>query len=148
MALQKNMKARQPPIEGKTVRDRLDNWLKLKEEGIASKKLLKRPLCTPSQYREMWDRKPALRAVYSDIYRHLLEKTRPGLVLEIGGGSGNFKGQRPPQFRLISFSQPGLMQFVTRAAASLCRWIFCQCCYGRCAASHRKPTHRLSAGGL
>jgi len=56
---------------------------------------LKRPLCTPSQCREIWDRKPALRAVYSDIYRHLLEKTRPGLVLEVGGGSGNFKGHAP-----------------------------------------------------
>jgi SAM-dependent methyltransferase len=43
----------------------------------------------------VWDRKPALRAVYSDIYRHMLEKARPGPVLEIGGGSGNFKRYAP-----------------------------------------------------
>lgn len=45
----------------------------------------------PTRYREIWQRKPALRAVYSDIYRHILEHAVSGSVLEIGGGSGNFK---------------------------------------------------------
>jgi SAM-dependent methyltransferase len=41
--------------------------------------------------RELWQRKPALRAIYSDIYRRMLEVSVPGPILEIGGGSGNFK---------------------------------------------------------
>lgn len=43
------------------------------------------------EYRQIWERKPALRAVYSDYYRRIMATARPGLVLEIGGGSGNLK---------------------------------------------------------
>ncbi len=49
----------------------------------------------PAEYRSLWDRKPVLRAVYSDIYRHMLDATVPGPILEIGGGSGNFKQFAP-----------------------------------------------------
>ena len=45
----------------------------------------------PRAFRAIWDRKPALRAVYNDVYRHILDLTVPGLTLEAGGGSGNFK---------------------------------------------------------
>ena len=45
----------------------------------------------PATYREIWDRKPVLRAVYGDIYRRMLEHVVPGPILEVGGGSGNFK---------------------------------------------------------
>ena len=45
----------------------------------------------PIGYREIWDRKPALRTVYSDIYRRMLDQVVPGPILEVGGGSGNFK---------------------------------------------------------
>lgn len=45
----------------------------------------------PTAYRAVWERKPVLRAVYSDIYRHMLDAAVPGPVLEIGAGSGNFK---------------------------------------------------------
>jgi SAM-dependent methyltransferase len=45
----------------------------------------------PQAFREIWDRKPVLRAVYNDIYKHILDATVPGATLEIGGGSGNFK---------------------------------------------------------
>jgi SAM-dependent methyltransferase len=45
----------------------------------------------PATYRKIWDRKPALRAVYGDVYRHMLMHVVPGPILEVGGGSGNFK---------------------------------------------------------
>ena len=45
----------------------------------------------PASYREIWDRKPVLRAVYGDIYRRMLAHVVPGPILEVGGGSGNFK---------------------------------------------------------
>jgi SAM-dependent methyltransferase len=45
----------------------------------------------PLAFREVWDRKPALRAVYNDIYRRMVDAIAPGPVLEVGGGSGNFK---------------------------------------------------------
>lgn len=41
--------------------------------------------------RAMWERKPALRAVYSDYFRRLARACRPGRTLEIGGGSGRLK---------------------------------------------------------
>jgi SAM-dependent methyltransferase len=46
-------------------------------------------------HREVWERKPALRAVYRDIYRRILDATVPGPTLEIGGGPGNFKEVAP-----------------------------------------------------
>jgi SAM-dependent methyltransferase len=46
-------------------------------------------------YRAIWNSKPSLRAVYIDIYQRMLAKTVPGPILEIGGGSGNFKATVP-----------------------------------------------------
>ncbi len=46
-------------------------------------------------YRALWNSKPGLRAVYSDIYRRMLAQAVPGPILEIGGGSGNFKSFVP-----------------------------------------------------
>jgi SAM-dependent methyltransferase len=46
-------------------------------------------------YRAIWNAKPSLRAVYADIYRRMLAKTVLGPILEIGGGSGNFKATVP-----------------------------------------------------
>jgi SAM-dependent methyltransferase len=46
-------------------------------------------------HRAVWERKPALRAVYHDIYRRILDVTVPGRTLEIGGGPGNFKAVAP-----------------------------------------------------
>lgn len=44
-----------------------------------------------AEHRELWERKPALRAVYTDCYRRIVAACRPGLTLELGGGPGNFK---------------------------------------------------------
>ena len=49
----------------------------------------------PERYREIWRTKPALRAVYADIYRRIGAFRRPGRTLEIGGGSGNLKDYAP-----------------------------------------------------
>jgi SAM-dependent methyltransferase len=49
----------------------------------------------PAAYRDVWNRKPALRAVYADIYERILQQCVPGQTLEVGGGSGNFKAFAP-----------------------------------------------------
>jgi SAM-dependent methyltransferase len=46
-------------------------------------------------YRAIWNTKPSLRAVYADIYKRILANSVPGSILEIGGGSGNFKATVP-----------------------------------------------------
>jgi len=43
------------------------------------------------EYRAIWERKPALRVIYSHYYRRIVALTVPGRTLEIGGGSGNLK---------------------------------------------------------
>jgi SAM-dependent methyltransferase len=45
----------------------------------------------PAEYRAIWHSKPVLREIYSDIYRRIVSVLAPGKILEIGGGSGNFK---------------------------------------------------------
>jgi SAM-dependent methyltransferase len=49
----------------------------------------------PLDYRAVWRDKPALRAIYRAYYQEILERCRPGLTLEIGGGSGNLKSFMP-----------------------------------------------------
>jgi SAM-dependent methyltransferase len=44
-------------------------------------------------YRDIWDRKPVLRAIYDDFYDRIAAACRPGLTIEIGGGIGNLKGR-------------------------------------------------------
>jgi len=48
-----------------------------------------------TNYREIWNAKPVLRAIYGDIYRRMMTSIAPGLTLEVGGGSGNFKSFAP-----------------------------------------------------
>lgn len=43
------------------------------------------------QHREIWNRKPVLKTVYGDYYRRILAYRTQGPILEVGGGSGNFK---------------------------------------------------------
>src|SRR5262249_21742130 len=47
------------------------------------------PGLTPAQYREVWERKPALRAVYRDYARWIDGQRVPGVTIEIGAGPGN-----------------------------------------------------------
>ena len=46
-------------------------------------------------YRAIWNSKPVLRAVYADLFRHILDYAAPGPTLELGGGSGNLKSIAP-----------------------------------------------------
>ena len=39
----------------------------------------------------IWNKKPVLRLIYGDYYKRILKEINPGNILEIGGGSGNFK---------------------------------------------------------
>jgi SAM-dependent methyltransferase len=43
----------------------------------------------------MWDRKPALRAVYREHYRLMAAWSRPGRTVEVGAGAGNLKERMP-----------------------------------------------------
>lgn len=43
------------------------------------------------QARVAWEAKPALRQVYTHLFRAILAQTVPGSVLEVGGGAGRFK---------------------------------------------------------
>ncbi|MEA2705101.1 MAG: hypothetical protein QOD63_3046 [Actinomycetota bacterium] len=58
---------------------------------------------TPAEFRQVWESKPALRAVYTDYYRRIRAWCPPGpgrpgsrsVILEIGAGSGNLKAHLP-----------------------------------------------------
>ncbi len=62
----------------------------------------------PSDYREIWNKKPALREIYGDMYRHMVAACVPGSILEIGGGSGNFKAFAPHAITSDLFTAPWL----------------------------------------
>ncbi len=47
------------------------------------------------EHRRIWDRKPALRAIYADFHQRLEAACPPGRLLDIGGGSAHFKTYRP-----------------------------------------------------
>ena len=47
------------------------------------------------EHRSVWNEKPALRSIYSDFYRRVVGSLGPGLTIEIGAGSGNFKAFLP-----------------------------------------------------
>jgi len=42
-------------------------------------------------YERVWDRKSILRAIYEHWYRRIVMSLRPGPIVEIGAGTGNFK---------------------------------------------------------
>ena len=42
-----------------------------------------------ARHQHLWDRKPALRRVYRDFHRRLLDASRPGRLLEVGAGTGH-----------------------------------------------------------
>lgn len=51
-----------------------------------------------SQHRNVWNAKPVLRAIYHDFYKRMIAEFIPGTVLEVGGGSGNFKEFYPAAY--------------------------------------------------
>ncbi len=49
-----------------------------------------------------------LRAIYADYYRQIMDACRPGVILEIGGGSGNLKEVAPAVVSTDVLSAPWL----------------------------------------
>ncbi len=49
-------------------------------------------------YRLRWLSKPALQIIYNQYYDYILKKCAKGSILEVGGGSGNFKARAPQIF--------------------------------------------------
>lgn len=49
---------------------------------------------TPTKsHREIWRKKRVLRLIYGDYYQRISQSCVEGRTLEVGGGSGNFRGQ-------------------------------------------------------
>jgi hypothetical protein len=42
-------------------------------------------------HRQVWERKPALRAIYLDLYRRMAERCASGALVEVGAGPGLLK---------------------------------------------------------
>ena len=61
-----------------------------------------------SEHRRVWERKPTLRAIYSDYHRRLEASCPPGPLLDIGGGSAHFKTYRPDVTSLDILPFPGI----------------------------------------
>lgn len=51
--------------------------------------------CSVGQYRDIWLRKPSLRAVYRDYHERIMASCLPGRTLDIGSGSGHFREIAP-----------------------------------------------------
>ncbi len=67
-------------------------------------------------HREVWASKPVLREVYGHLYRRIAAACRPGLTIEVGGGSGNFKQFAPDVLSFDIVYEPWL-DFVADAQA-------------------------------
>jgi SAM-dependent methyltransferase len=65
-------------------------------------------LAGPQAYRDIWQRKPGLRAVYEDLYAHMAAEMIRGPTLEVGGGSGNLKTLAPDTITTDIQSAPWL----------------------------------------
>ncbi|HVE89276.1 MAG TPA: class I SAM-dependent methyltransferase [Burkholderiaceae bacterium] len=67
-------------------------------------------------HREVWASKPVLREVYGHLYRRIAAACQPGLTIEVGGGSGNFKQFAPDVLSFDIVYEPWL-DFVADAQA-------------------------------
>jgi len=67
-------------------------------------------------HRAVWKTKPVLREVYGHLYRRIAAACRPGLTIEVGGGSGSFKDFAPDALSFDIVHQPWL-DFVADAQA-------------------------------
>lgn len=59
-------------------------------------------------HRDLWQSKPVLREVYGHLYRRIAAACRPGLTIEVGGGSGNFKQFAPDVLSFDIVHEPWL----------------------------------------
>jgi len=57
-------------------------------------------------YLYSWENKPALRAIYNNLYQKILSRTTDGNTLEIGAGIGNFHTSNGRVYKIdIQFSK-------------------------------------------
>jgi SAM-dependent methyltransferase len=61
-----------------------------------------------ANHRDLWDKKPVLREIYTQYFTLITDACLPGNLLEIGGGSGNFKGFIPECISMDIVSLPWL----------------------------------------
>ena len=61
-----------------------------------------------TEHLRIWDRKPTLRAIYSDFHKRLEASCPAGRLLDIGGGSAHFKSYRPDVTSLDILPFPGI----------------------------------------
>src|SRR5882757_4832619 len=59
-------------------------------------------------HRAQWERKKAIRLLYRDFHRQLLESCPEGSVLDIGGGTAHIKDFRPDIISADILSFPGI----------------------------------------
>jgi SAM-dependent methyltransferase len=59
-------------------------------------------------HRNMWEKKSALRLLYRDFHRQLLESCPEGRVLDVGGGTAHIKDFRPDIVSTDILSFPGI----------------------------------------
>jgi SAM-dependent methyltransferase len=76
------------------------------------------------QHQAIWQGKPILRLLYSQWYREIVFYLHPGMILELGGGSGNLKEFAPQVFCTDIVAVPWLdavadAQFLPFASGSL-----------------------------
>ena len=59
-------------------------------------------------HRRVWEKKPAIRLIYRDFHRQLLEGCGKGRVLDIGSGTAHIKDVRPDIISVDILSFPGI----------------------------------------
>jgi SAM-dependent methyltransferase len=59
-------------------------------------------------HRRVWEKKPAIRLIYRDFHRQLLEGCGKGRVLDIGSGTAHIKDFRPDIISVDILSFPGI----------------------------------------
>jgi SAM-dependent methyltransferase len=59
-------------------------------------------------HRRVWEKKPAIRLIYRDFHRQLLEGCGQGRILDIGSGTAHIKDFRPDIISVDILSFPGI----------------------------------------
>jgi SAM-dependent methyltransferase len=61
-----------------------------------------------TDHREIWQKKPVLKAIYQDFYDRIVSHATSGATLEIGGGTGNLKEYLPQVITTDIIASPWL----------------------------------------
>src|SRR5258708_29843026 len=72
-----------------------------------------------AENRFQWQRKPALRAIYADLYRRMAAQCVPRRTFAIGGGAGTFKEHPPRRVASDIAFAPGARPLAARPPLAL-----------------------------